>query len=71
MLECLQQLQNQEQHRVDKENLWEQRERKNKKDSKNYLRCYSQKEPNLEGYRKDETEAWLTEEAQSLSVLSV
>jgi len=51
------------------ESQWEQRERKNKQDSKIYKRCYSQKEPNLEEYKKDETEVRPTEVAQLLSVL--
>jgi hypothetical protein len=52
------------------ENQWELRERKNKQDSKIYRRCYSQKEPNLEEFRKVETEVWPKEVVQLLSVLS-
>jgi large subunit ribosomal protein L16 len=37
-------------------NQWELKERKNKQDSKIFRRCYSQKEPNLEEFKKDETE---------------
>ena len=52
------------------ENRWEQRERKNKQDSKIYKRCYSQKEPNLEEFRKAETEVWPNEVVQLHSGLS-
>jgi hypothetical protein len=69
-LEWLLKLRNQEQIRVGQESQWEQRERKNKQDSKIYKKCYSQKEPNLEEFRKVETEEWPKEVVLLLSVLS-